>query len=363
MAYSLLRHFDGDIRRRFQLGTITRVPLPEMSMTTVLYDTALDPALIRARRVAVLGFGVQGRAQALNLKDSGVNVCVGLRAGSASRTAAGAAGLSVAEPAAAVAAAEVVVMLVPDEAQAEIYTGIVAPGLRKHGALIFAHGFNIHFRRIVPRADLDVMLVAPNGIGEQVRVQYLEHHGVPALVAVHQDASGEARELALSYAWAQGHGRAGIIESSFREETETDLFAEQAVLSGGLTHLIQAAFDTLVQAGYQPEVAYFACLHEVKLMADMIYQRGIAGMRASISTTAEFGDYTRGARVIGEPTRAAMQQILAEIRNGRFAAELERELHANFPTIKAERVRARAQLIETVGQRLREHMRARGSAG
>ena len=332
-------------------------------MATVLYDTALDRALIRARRVAVLGFGVQGRAQALNLKDSGVNVCVGLRAGSASRVAAGAAGLSVAEPAAAVSESDVVVMLVPDEVQAEIYTGIVAPGLRRNGALIFAHGFNIHFKRIVPRADLDVMLVAPNGIGEQVRAQYLEHHGVPALVAVHQDASGQAHALALSYAWAQGHGRAGIIESSFREETETDLFAEQAVLSGGLTHLIQAAFDTLVQAGYQSEVAYFACLHEVKLMADMIYQRGIAGMRASISTTAEFGDYTRGARVIGAPTRAAMQQILDEIQNGRFAAELERELDAGLPTIKAGRARARAQLIEDVGQRLRAHMHARGRTG
>ncbi|MGH8293384.1 MAG: ketol-acid reductoisomerase [Gammaproteobacteria bacterium] len=332
-------------------------------MPTVLYDTEINPALIRARRVAVLGFGAQGRAQALNLKDSGVNLSVGLRAGSASRAAASAAGLSVAEPAAAVSGADVVVMLVPDEVQAEIYTGIVAPGLRKNGALIFAHGFNIHFQRIVPRADLDVMLVAPNGIGEQVRAQYLEQHGVPALVAVHQDASGQARDLALSYAWAQGHGRAGIIESSFREETETDLFAEQAVLSGGLTHLIQAAFDTLVQTGYTPEVAYFACLHEVKLMTDMIYQRGIAGMRASISTTAEFGDYTRGARIIGEPTRAAMQQILKEIQNGQFAAELERELHAGLPTIKAERVRARAQLIEAVGQRLREHMHAHGGSG
>ncbi|MDE2140163.1 MAG: ketol-acid reductoisomerase [Gammaproteobacteria bacterium] len=331
-----------------------------MSMAKVLYDTDINPALIRTRCVAVLGYGAQGRAQALNLRDSGVKLCVGLRAGSASRAAAGAAGLSVAEPAAAVAVADVVVMLVPDEVQAEIYTGIVAPGLRQNGALVFAHGFNIHFKRIVPRADLDVMLVAPNGIGEQVRAQYLEHHGVPALVAVHQDASGQARELAFSYAWAQGHGRAGIIESSFREETETDLFAEQAVLSGGLTHLIQAAFDTLVQAGYQPEVAYFACLHEVKLMADMIYQRGIAGMRASISTTAEFGDYTRGARVIGEPTRAAMQQILKEIRDGQFAAELERELGAGLPTIKAGRARARALLIETVGQRLRARMHARG---
>src|SRR5574337_1313401 len=227
-------------------------------MATVLYDTGINPSLIRARRVAVLGFGAQGRAQALNLKDSGVNVVVGLRAGSVSRAPAEAAGLSVAEPAVAVSKADVVVLLVPDEKQPKLYADIIAPGLRKQGALIFAHGFNIHFKRIAPRADLDVILVAPNGIGEQVRAQYLEDHGVPALVAAHQDASGRARELALSYAWAQGHGRAGIIESSFREEAETDLFAEQAVLCGGLTHLIQAAFDTLVQAGYEPEVAYFA---------------------------------------------------------------------------------------------------------
>lgn len=332
-------------------------------MATVLYDTGINPSLIRARRVAVLGFGAQGRAQALNLKDSGVNVIVGLRAGSVSRAPAEAAGLSVAEPAVAVSKADVVVLLVPDEKQPKLYADIIAPGLRKQGALIFAHGFNIHFKRIVPRADLDVILVAPNGIGEQVRTQYLEDHGVPALVAVHQDASGRARELALSYAWAQGHGRAGIIESSFREETETDLFAEQAVLCGGLTHLIQAAFDTLVQTGYEPEVAYFACLHEVKLMADMIFQQGIAGMRESISTTAEFGDYTRGPRVIGEPTRRAMREILGEIQNGEFASELEQELASGLSTIKVERVRARAQLIEKVGKTLRERMRVRGRSG
>lgn len=332
-------------------------------MATVLYDTGINPSLIRARRVAILGFGAQGRAQALNLKDSGVNVIVGLRAGSVSRAPAEAAGLSVAEPAVAVSKADVVVLLVPDEKQPKLYTDIIVPGLRKQGALIFAHGFNIHFKRIVPRADLDVILVAPNGIGEQVRAQYLEDHGVPALVAVHQDASGRARELALSYAWAQGHGRAGIIESSFREETETDLFAEQTVLCGGLTHLIQAAFDTLVQAGYEPEVAYFACLHEVKLMADMIFQHGIAGMRESISTTAEFGDYTRGPRVIGEPTRRAMREILGEIQNGQFAGELEQELASGLSTIKVERVRARAQLIEKVGKTLRERMRVRARTG
>ncbi|MGH8283727.1 MAG: ketol-acid reductoisomerase [Gammaproteobacteria bacterium] len=328
-------------------------------MATVLYDTGINPSLIRARRVAVLGFGAQGRAQAMNLKDSGVDVSVGLRAGSASRAPAQAAGLHVAEPVAAVAKADVVVMLIPDEMQPRMYEEIVAPTLRKNGALLFAHGYNIHYQHIVPRADLDVMLVAPNGIGEQVRAQYLANHGVPALVAVHQDASGNARALALSYAWAQGHGRAGIIESSFREETETDLFAEQTVLCGGLTHLIAAAFDTLVAAGYSAEVAYFACLHEVKLMADMIYNKGIAGMRDSISTTAEFGDYTRGPRVIGEASRAAMTDILKEIQNGQFAKQLGREIEAGLPAIKVERIRARTQLIETVGKTLRERMQGR----
>jgi ketol-acid reductoisomerase len=329
-------------------------------MATVLYDTGINPSLIRARRVAVLGFGAQGRAQAMNLKDSGVNVSVGLRAGSASRAAAEAAGLRVVEPAAAVAKADIVVMLIPDENQARVYTETIVPGLRKNGALIFAHGFNIHYRRIIPRTDLDVMLVSPSGIGEQVRAEYEADRGVPALIAVHQDASGNARALALSYAWAQGHGRAGIIESSFREETETDLFAEQAVLCGGLTHLILAAFDTLVESGYAPEVAYFSCLYEVKLMADMIYRRGIASMRESISTTAEFGDYTRGPRVIGQATRAAMKEILTEIQNGQFAAELEREIGAGMPTVKIARVRARTQLIETVGKALRKHLHGSG---
>ncbi|MGH8307117.1 MAG: ketol-acid reductoisomerase [Gammaproteobacteria bacterium] len=328
-------------------------------MATVLYDTGINPSLIRARRVAVLGFGSQGRAQAMNLKDSGVNVSVGLRAGSASRAAAETAGLQVAEPVAAVAKADIVVMLIPDENQPRVYEEIVAPKLRKNGALIFAHGYNIHYQRIIPRDDLDVILVAPNGIGDQVRAQYLADRGVPALMAVHQDISGNARALALSYAWAQGHGRAGIIESSFREETETDLFAEQTVLCGGLTHLIAAAFDTLVDAGYAPEVAYFACLHEVKLMGDMIYNNGIAGMRDSISTTAEYGDYTRGPRVIGEASRTAMADILKEIQNGQFAKQLGREIEAGLPTIKVERIRARTQLIETVGKTLRERMQGR----
>jgi len=322
----------------------------------LFYDADTDPNLIRGRRVAVLGFGAQGRAQAVNLKDSAVAVSVGLRKTSASRPAALAAGLMVAEPAEAVAAADVVVMLVPDEAQPEVYRAVVEPRLPKGGALVFAHGYNIHYGRIRPRADIDVIMVAPNGIGEQVRAQYAAGHGVPGMIAVQQDASGGARALALSYAWAQGHGRAGIIESSFKEETETDLFAEQAVLCGGLTHLISAGFDTLVEAGYAPEIAYFCCLHEIKLIADMVYARGIAGMRESISTTAEFGDYTRGPRVIGPEARTAMRALLGEIQNGAFAKELEAEMQADKPVIKAGRAKARAALIERIGGELRSHM-------
>ena len=322
----------------------------------LFYDADIDSGLIRGRRVAVLGFGAQGRAQAVNLKDSAVAVSVGLRAGSASRPAAQVAGLPVATPAEAVAASDVVVMLVPDEVQPEVYREVVEPHLSKGGALVFAHGYNIHYGRIRPRADLDVIMVAPNGIGEQVRAQYAAGHGVPGMIAVHQDASGTARALALSYAWAQGHGRAGIIESSFKEETETDLFAEQAVLCGGLTHLISAGFDTLVEAGYAPEIAYFCCLHEIKLIADMVYSRGIAGMRESISATAEFGDYTRGPRVIGPESRAAMRTLLGEIQSGAFAKELEAEMQAGKPAIKAGRAAARAALIETIGGELRAHM-------
>ncbi len=332
-------------------------------MATVLYDTGINPSLIRARRVAVLGFGAQGRAQAMNLRDSGVSVSVALRAGSASHAAAEAMGLRTVAPEVAVAKADVVAMLIPDEAQPRIYAEVVAFAMRKNGMLVFAHGYNIHYQRIVPRADLDVVMVAPSGIGEQVRAQYQAEHGVPAFIAVHQDATGNARALALSYAWAQGHGRAGIIETSFREETETDLFAEQAVLCGGLTHLIAAAFDTLVDAGYAPEMAYFSCLHEVKFMADMIHKNGIAGMRDSISSTAEFGDYTRGPRVIGEASRLAMKDMLNEIRSGQFATELGREMDAGMPTMKVERIRARAHLIETVGKALRERMRSRGRSG
>jgi ketol-acid reductoisomerase len=240
--------------------------------------------------------------------------------------------------------------------QPQVYQEVVDPKLCQGGALVFAHGYNIHFKRIQPRADLDVIMVAPNGIGEQVRLQYQTGHGVPGMIAVQQDATQGARALALSYAWAQGHGRAGIIESSFKEETETDLFAEQAVLSGGLTNLISAGFETLVEAGYAPEIAYFCCLHEIKLMADMIYARGIAGMRESISATAEFGDYTRGPRVIGPESRAAMRAMLKEIQDGGFARELAREMESGKPVIKAGRVAARAALLDRVGETLRKGM-------
>ena len=326
----------------------------------LFYDADIDSELIHARRVAVLGYGAQGKAQAANLKDSGIDVCVGLRAGSSSRAAAAAAGLEVRELADAAAWADVVVMLIPDETQPGVYREVLEPGLGRGAALVFAHGFNIHFKRILPRPDLDVVMVAPNGIGDQVRMQYQAGHGVPGLVAVHQDTSRHARALAFSYGGALGLGRAGITESSFREETETDLFAEQAVLSGGLTHLISAGFDTLVEAGYAPEVAYFCCLHEIKLMADMIYARGIAGMRESISSTAEYGDYTRGPRVIGPESRAAMRAILKEIQSGEFAEELAREMAAGKPAIKAGRAAARAALLDQVGESLRKATQQKG---
>ncbi len=323
----------------------------------LFYDADTDPKLIKSRRVAVLGFGAQGKAQAANLKDSGVELRVGLRTGSVSRAAAAAAGLAVLEPAEAAAWADVVVLLIPDEVQPQVYRDQVQPKLKQGGALVFAHGYNIHFKRIAPRADLDVIMVAPNGIGEQVRLQYAAGHGVPGMIAVQQDASRGARALALSYAWAQGHGRAGIIESSFKEETETDLFAEQAVLCGGLTHLISAGFETLVEAGYAPEIAYFCCLHEIKLIADMVYARGIAGMRESISATAEFGDYTRGPRVIGPESRAAMRTLLRQIQDGSFAAELSREMESGKPLITVGRAEARAALLDKVGESLRKAMR------
>lgn len=316
----------------------------------------LAPEPLAGRRVAVLGFGSQGRAQALNLRDSGVDVVVGLRPGSPRRAECEEAGLAVCTPATAAAECDVFAMLVPDEAQPQLYAEILAPVLAPGAALLFAHGYNIHYRRLAPRADLDVVLVAPLGIGEQVRRQYELGRGVPALLAVHQDATGMAAALAGAYAAANGHARAAVFATSFAEETETDLFAEQAVLCGGLGQLITAAFETLTEAGYPEELAYFCCLHEVKLIADLVQSRGIAGMRRSISSTAAYGDATRGARVIGPQSRQEMRALLAEIRDGRFAAALEAEMAAGAPTLAAWRAAAQAHPIEAVGERLRALM-------
>jgi ketol-acid reductoisomerase len=321
-----------------------------------LSEARLDPAALHGRRVAVLGFGSQGRAQALNLRDSGVDVVVGLRAGSKQRADCAAAGIEALEPREAAAGCQVCAMLVPDEVQPGLYEEVLAPALRPGAALLFAHGYNIHYERLRPRPDLDVVMVAPLGIGEQVRRQYALGRGVPALLAVHQDASGHAAAVAGGYAAANGHGRAAVFETSFAEETETDLFAEQAVLCGGLTQLITAAFETLTEAGYPEELAYFCCLHEVKLIADLVQSRGIAGMRRSISSTAAYGDATRGTRVIGPASRAALRELLAEIRDGRFAAELDAEMAAGAPTLARWRAEAAAHPLESVGARVRAMM-------
>lgn len=321
---------------------------------TLLYDADIDASL-RGERVAVLGFGAQGRAQALNLRDAGLDVVVGLREGSASAVKARSDGLAVATPEVAAAGADLIAFLIPDAQQPAAYRSI-EPRVRRGAALVFAHGFAVHYCQLAARADLDVILVAPLGVGDQVRAQHQAGAGVPALIAVQQDASGRARARALGYARALGCARAGVIESSFREEVETDLFAEQAVLCGGLTHLVTAAFDTLVDAGYSPEVAYFCCLHEVKLLADLMHARGIAGMRESISLTAEHGDYTRGPRVIGAAARGEMKTLLGEIQSGSYAKELAAEIAAGTPLVKAGRAAARAQLIEQVGAGLRARM-------
>lgn len=313
----------------------------------------LEAAGLGAERVAVLGYGSQGRAQALNLRDSGMDVVVGLRPGSASAARVRADGLPLTAPPEAVAQAVLVAMLVPDEAQSAVYEQAVAPYLAGGGALIFAHGFNIHYGRIRPREDLDVLLVAPSGIGEQLRARYEAGDGIAGFIAVGADATGNARRRALGYAKALGHDRVAVIETSFAEETETDLFAEQAVLVGGLTELIEAGFETLVEAGYQPEIAYFSCLEEMKLMADMIYAGGIADMRARISSTAAFGALEAGPRVVNEGSRAAMREVLADIATGRFAEALSREMAAGAPRLAAAVERAREHPIEAVRRRLR----------
>jgi len=306
--------------------------------------------------VTIVGYGSQGHAHANNLKDSGVDVTVGLRSGSTSEAKAKKAGLTVKSIEDAVTGADVVMILAPDEHQASLYREQIAPNIKQGAALAFAHGFNIHFQQIEPRADLDVIMIAPKGPGHLVRSTYTKGAGVPSLIAVAQDASGRSRDIALSYASANGGGRAGIIETSFREETETDLFGEQAVLCGGTTALVQAGFETLVEAGYAPEMAYFECLHELKLIVDLMYEGGIANMRYSISNTAEYGDLTRGPRIITDATRQEMRRILDEIRNGEFAREFILENQAGAATLKAKRRIGREHPIELVGDKLRGMM-------
>ena len=322
----------------------------------IYYDKDADLSLIQGRQVAIIGYGSQGHAHANNLSDSGVGVTVGLREGSASIAKAEAAGLTVKPIAAAVEGADLVMMLAPDEHQAGLYEREIAPHIKTGAALAFAHGFNIHFEQILPSAELDVIMVAPKGPGHLVRATYSGGGGVPALIAIYQDASGQAREIALAYAAAIGAGRAGVIETSFKEETETDLFGEQVVLCGGLTALIEAGYETLVEAGYAPEMAYFECLHETKLIVDLLYEGGIANMRYSISNTAEYGDLTRGPRVITDAARREMKKILAEIQNGEFAREFIQENQSGAAVLKARRRKSREHNIEVVGQKLRSMM-------
>ena len=323
----------------------------------VYYDRDADVNLIKGKKVAVVGYGSQGHAHANNLKDSGVeDVRVALREGSASRKKAEAAGIACMTAAEAAAWADVAMILTPDELQAKLYTEDLAPNLREGAAIAFAHGLNIHFNLIEPRPDIDVFMIAPKGPGHTVRSEYQRGGGVPCLIAVQQDPSGNAQEIALSYASAIGGGRAGVIETTFKEECETDLFGEQVVLCGGLTALITAGFETLVEAGYAPEMAYFECLHEVKLIVDLMYEGGMANMRYSISNTAEYGDYTRGPRIVTDETRAEMKRILDDIQSGRFARDWVNECAAGQPSFKAMRRRGAEHSVEEVGQRLRAMM-------
>ena len=322
----------------------------------IYYDKDADLTLIRSKKVAIIGYGSQGHAHANNLHDSGVEVRVGLRPSSLSVAKAKAAGLTVQAIEDAVAWAEVVMVLAPDEHQAALYREQIEPNLKPGTALAFAHGFNIHFGQIQVPDTMDVIMIAPKGPGHLVRSTYTQGGGVPTLIAVDQDASGKARAKALAYAAANGGGRAGIIETNFREETETDLFGEQAVLCGGITALIQAGFDTLIEAGYAPEMAYFECLHETKLIVDLIYEGGIANMRYSISNTAEYGDFTRGPRIINEKTKRTMKKILQEIQTGEFAKEFILENQSGTPVMQAQRRLSQAHPIEIIGKKLRAMM-------
>ncbi len=326
-----------------------------MSMT-VYGDADADLEHLSGKKVAVIGYGSQGHAHAQNLRDSGIEVAVGLRPGGASWQKAEAAGFTVLDTAEAAAWGDVVMVLVPDELAGDLYEGTLGPGLRGGKYLAFGHGFAIHFKRIVPAPQVNVFMAAPKGPGHMVRSEFQKGRGVPCLLAISQDPSGDTRQVALAYAKAIGGTRAGVLETTFKDETETDLFGEQAVLCGGLTELIRAGFETLVQAGYPPEMAYFECLHEVKLIADLVYAGGIASMRQSISNTAEYGDMTRGSRVIGSETRAAMKQVLADIQSGAFAEEWVTEYRCGMPHFNELRKSAAHHPIEQVGARLRRLM-------
>ena len=322
----------------------------------VYYDKDADLSLIKGKNVTIVGYGSQGHAHAQNLNDSGVNVTVGLRKGGASWSKVEKAGLKVEEIAAAVKNADVVMMLLPDENIPAVYYNDVEPNIKKGAVLAFAHGFNVHYNQVVPRADLDVIMVAPKGPGHTVRSEYLKGGGVPSLIAVHQDVSGKAKDIALSYAAANGGTKGGVIETNFKEETETDLFGEQAVLCGGCVELIKTGFETLVEAGYAPEMAYFECLHEMKLIVDLIYEGGIANMNYSISNNAEYGEYVTGPEVINSQSRDAMRAALKRIQNGEYAKMFIQEGKTNYPSMTARRRLTADHPIEVVGGKLRDMM-------
>lgn len=322
----------------------------------IYYNKDADLKLLKKKVIAVIGYGSQGHAHANNIKDSGFDVVVGLRKGGASWNKAKKAGIKVAEVAEAVKQADIVMLLLPDETQAQVYADDIHRNIKKGATLAFAHGFNIHYFQIEPREDLDVVMVAPKGPGHLVRSTYVAGGGVPCLIAVHQNKSRKARDVALAYAAAIGGGRAGVIETTFRDETETDLFGEQVVLCGGLTALVEAGFETLTEAGYAPEMAYFECLHELKLIVDLLYEGGLSNMRYSISNTAEYGDLAIGKRIVNEQVRAEMKKVLAEVQSGEFAREFILENKANAATLKARRRRMEQHSIEVVGKRLRAMM-------
>jgi ketol-acid reductoisomerase len=325
-------------------------------MATIYYDDDANLDHLRGQTIAVIGFGSQGHAHALNAMDSGLDVVVGLRRGSASWTQAEEAGLRVMEVGAAAAAGDLVMMLLPDEVQGPVYREQIAPHLEEGNALLFAHGFNIHFHQVQPPQGVDVFMIAPKGPGHLVRRVFTEGAGVPCLVAIHQDATGTAHQRALAYAKAIGGTRGGTLETSFKEETETDLFGEQSVLCGGVTSLMQAGFETLVEAGYQPEIAYFECVHEMKLIVDLIYEGGFERMRYSISNTAEYGDYVTGPRIVTDQTRAEMKQVLRDIQTGAFAREFLLENQVGQPRLQAQRRATGETLVSQVGRKLRKMM-------